>query len=470
MPHELSGGQQQRVALARALAAEPRLILLDEPFSNLDPSIRARVRGEVKQLIHKVGITAVFVTHDQDEALSLADRVAVMIEGRVLQVGTPARGLRRPGDRAVAEFVGQPTSCPARSATATVACELGALPASGAFDGPVDVMVRSEQISPADDGVQRGGRGRALLRPRPVRPCSGCRAARPSAPAGVGLVVAPGDDVQHPRERRGARLPEVVVTCARARGCLRRPATSPRSCCSSRCSRPAIIASIGLRATRGASITGDEPFYLLTTQSLLQDGDLDLRQQYASESYRSFFDHAEPLWRQADPAARRAAAEPARARALGAAHPGLRARRAARARRSRCCCLPRADLRARVRPRRARDGPPLARLARDGGGRALRDRRSSTRPRSTRRCPRPCASSLRCCCCARSPAWPQAVALVGAGLGAGLAGDEVRAARLRGRGVRPVAGAERRARVVRGPRRGQRGRVRWAGTSRRSAR
>src|ERR671914_1894920 len=83
MPHELSGGQQQRVALARALAAEPRLILLDEPFSNLDPSIRARVRADVRALIREVGITAIFVTHDQDEALSLADWVAVMIAGRI---------------------------------------------------------------------------------------------------------------------------------------------------------------------------------------------------------------------------------------------------------------------------------------------------------------------------------------------------------------------------------------------------
>jgi iron(III) transport system ATP-binding protein len=89
MPHQLSGGQQQRVALARALAAEPKLILLDEPFSNLDPSVRARVRGEVKQLLQTVGITAIFVTHDQEEALSLAEQVGVMIDGHILQVGTP---------------------------------------------------------------------------------------------------------------------------------------------------------------------------------------------------------------------------------------------------------------------------------------------------------------------------------------------------------------------------------------------
>ncbi len=97
MPHELSGGQQQRVALARALAPQPDLILMDEPFSNLDPAVRADVRREVRQLIREVGITAVIVTHDQEEALSLAGEVALMMDGEVLQVGTPERDLYAPG-------------------------------------------------------------------------------------------------------------------------------------------------------------------------------------------------------------------------------------------------------------------------------------------------------------------------------------------------------------------------------------
>ncbi len=105
-PHELSGGQQQRVALARALAPDPRIVLLDEPFSNLDAALRTQVRLEVRSILHQAGATAVFVTHDQEEALSLADRVAVMRSGRVLQVGTPADVYSHPEDPFVASFVG----------------------------------------------------------------------------------------------------------------------------------------------------------------------------------------------------------------------------------------------------------------------------------------------------------------------------------------------------------------------------
>ena len=147
MPHELSGGQQQRVALARALASEPKLILLDEPFSNLDPSIRERVRGEVKQLIQSIGITAVFVTHDQEEALSLAEEVAVMIEGRVLQTGSPSEVYLNPVDRAVGEFVGNPNFLPGQLLDSVVETELGRLPVEAGFSGPADVMIRSENLS-----------------------------------------------------------------------------------------------------------------------------------------------------------------------------------------------------------------------------------------------------------------------------------------------------------------------------------
>jgi iron(III) transport system ATP-binding protein len=153
MPHELSGGQQQRVAIARALAAEPRLILLDEPFSNLDPSIRSRVRAEVQALIHQVGITAIFVTHDLDEAYTPPDRVAVMIGGKVLQTGTPREVYGAPATRAVAEFIGQPNFLPGEVRDGAVLSELGPLRVMAPIDGPVDVMVRSEQISPANDGA-----------------------------------------------------------------------------------------------------------------------------------------------------------------------------------------------------------------------------------------------------------------------------------------------------------------------------
>jgi iron(III) transport system ATP-binding protein len=106
-PHQLSGGQQQRVALARALVYSPSVLLLDEPFSNLDAKLRERARAWVKDLQRNLGLTTVFVTHDQDEALSMSDRVAVMSAGEVQQIGTPEEIYRRPANRFVAEFVGR---------------------------------------------------------------------------------------------------------------------------------------------------------------------------------------------------------------------------------------------------------------------------------------------------------------------------------------------------------------------------
>jgi iron(III) transport system ATP-binding protein len=106
-PHELSGGQQQRVALARALVYSPSVLLLDEPFSNLDAKLRIRARSWVKDLQHRLGLTTIFVTHDQDEALSMSDRIAVMSHGEIQQIGTPEDVYRRPTNRFVAEFVGR---------------------------------------------------------------------------------------------------------------------------------------------------------------------------------------------------------------------------------------------------------------------------------------------------------------------------------------------------------------------------
>jgi iron(III) transport system ATP-binding protein len=106
-PHQLSGGQQQRVALARALAYSPSVLLLDEPFSNLDAKLRERARAWVKELQSTLGLTTIFVTHDQDEALSMSDRVAVMNVGEVQQIGTPEEVYRHPANRFVAEFVGR---------------------------------------------------------------------------------------------------------------------------------------------------------------------------------------------------------------------------------------------------------------------------------------------------------------------------------------------------------------------------
>lgn len=106
-PHQLSGGQQQRVALARALTYSPSVLLLDEPFSNLDAKLRERARAWVKELQHRLGLTTIFVTHDQDEALSMSDRIAVMSAGEIQQIGTPEEVYRRPANRFVAEFVGR---------------------------------------------------------------------------------------------------------------------------------------------------------------------------------------------------------------------------------------------------------------------------------------------------------------------------------------------------------------------------
>jgi iron(III) transport system ATP-binding protein len=106
-PHELSGGQQQRVALARAMAPQPRLLLLDEPFSNLDPELRIALRYEVRTIVRRSGITTVLVTHDQSEAFTLADRIAVMHKGRLHQLADPETLYRRPASRFVAGFVGR---------------------------------------------------------------------------------------------------------------------------------------------------------------------------------------------------------------------------------------------------------------------------------------------------------------------------------------------------------------------------
>jgi ABC-type Fe3+/spermidine/putrescine transport system ATPase subunit len=113
-PGQLSGGQQQRVALARALVLNPDILLLDEPLSNLDAKIRVQVRAEIRKLQQELGITTIYVTHDQEEALSLSDRVAVMKDGRVLQVGKPKELYERPRTRFVADFVGTNNLVPGR--------------------------------------------------------------------------------------------------------------------------------------------------------------------------------------------------------------------------------------------------------------------------------------------------------------------------------------------------------------------
>ncbi|MCC2280337.1 ABC transporter ATP-binding protein [Streptomyces sp. ET3-23] len=153
-PHQLSGGQQQRIALARALALRPRVLLLDEPLSALDAKVRLTLREEIRRVQQESGITTVFVTHDQEEALSMADRVAVMRAGRMEQCATPAELYGRPATAFVAEFVGTMSRIPARITGAGTVEVLGRrLPVDGeAPAGPdVDVLVRPEAVRVSAD-------------------------------------------------------------------------------------------------------------------------------------------------------------------------------------------------------------------------------------------------------------------------------------------------------------------------------
>ncbi|MGA2925007.1 MAG: ABC transporter ATP-binding protein [Solirubrobacteraceae bacterium] len=150
-PHQLSGGQQQRVALARALARRPDMVLLDEPFSSLDPALRAGVRADVRALLRSAGATALLVTHDQDEALSLADRVAVIRCGRIRQTDTPQALYDSPADTEVAGFVGEANLIHGEFAGGLVrtalgdlafTCSAGSQPTTGA----AVVLIRPEQV------------------------------------------------------------------------------------------------------------------------------------------------------------------------------------------------------------------------------------------------------------------------------------------------------------------------------------
>ncbi|NEQ28782.1 MAG: ABC transporter ATP-binding protein, partial [Microcoleus sp. SIO2G3] len=163
-PHELSGGQQQRVALARSIAPRPKLLLLDEPLSNLDVQVRLRLRQEIRDILKATQITAIFVTHDQEEALALCDRVAVMQAGQLAQIGTPEQVYREPATRFVAKFVTQANFLPARWHNQAWHTEIGAFAGSSdrealperyrAAEGDTaDLMIRQEEIDLESDAV-----------------------------------------------------------------------------------------------------------------------------------------------------------------------------------------------------------------------------------------------------------------------------------------------------------------------------
>lgn len=157
-PDQLSGGQKQRVALARALAPGPKILLLDEPLSALDAKLRQRMRSELKALQRETGITFVFVTHDQDEALAMSDRIAVMQGGRVQQLGRPEEIYEAPANRFVADFIGGANLIPARIGASGAEAEgLGVVPATGAPGAEVTLAIRPERLAILPAAQQQAG-------------------------------------------------------------------------------------------------------------------------------------------------------------------------------------------------------------------------------------------------------------------------------------------------------------------------
>ncbi|SFB74679.1 iron(III) transport system ATP-binding protein [Halobiforma haloterrestris] len=164
-PDELSGGQQQRIALARSLAPEPEMLLLDEPFSNLDVDLRVEMREEVRRIIKETGVTAVSVTHDQEEALSISDRVAVMNDGNIEQIDTPERVFQQPKSRFVAGFLGHASFLSGEVQGDHVRTAIGRVLRDDVnglahqYDGSrIDLLVRPDDVTafPADDGETNG--------------------------------------------------------------------------------------------------------------------------------------------------------------------------------------------------------------------------------------------------------------------------------------------------------------------------
>ncbi len=157
-PDQLSGGQKQRVALARALAPGPKILLLDEPLSALDAKLRQRMRSELKALQRETGITFVFVTHDQDEALAMSDRIAVMQGGRIQQLGRPEEIYEAPANRFVADFIGGANLIPARIGAGGAEAEgLGVVPAKGAMGAEVTLAIRPERLAILPEAQRQPG-------------------------------------------------------------------------------------------------------------------------------------------------------------------------------------------------------------------------------------------------------------------------------------------------------------------------
>ncbi len=202
-PHQLSGGQQQRVALARALAIEPRVLLLDEPLSALDAKVRLQLREQIRTLQQRLGTTTLFVTHDQEEALSMADRVGVMRAGQLEQVADPAELYSRPATAFVAEFVGTMNRLPGElgggASTVTVLGTTVPAQPGGPDSGPVDALIRPESLTVK---AAEGGNGIVTNRTflgavtRVAVRLSGDTEVSVDVSSAVALEMAPGTAVQ----------------------------------------------------------------------------------------------------------------------------------------------------------------------------------------------------------------------------------------------------------------------------------
>jgi iron(III) transport system ATP-binding protein len=200
-PHELSGGQQQRVALARALAPNPAVVLMDEPFSNLDAALRDMVRTEVKQILRNAKASAIFVTHDQDEAFGLADQVAIMLGSTVVQTGTPEQVYVAPINLDVARFLGEVDILDGEASRGWATCEIGRLQLQGSADltGPVKIAIRPESLrlhpdsGPSAPATVVGSEFRGIYKLVKVRLASGITL---NAVMGLHISVNVGDDVQ----------------------------------------------------------------------------------------------------------------------------------------------------------------------------------------------------------------------------------------------------------------------------------
>jgi iron(III) transport system ATP-binding protein len=201
MPHELSGGQQQRVALARALAPRPAVVLLDEPFSNLDAAMREMVRSDVRDILREAHASAVFVTHDQDEAFGLADQVGIMLDATIVQTGRPEDVYLNPATLGVAQFLGEENILDGVAAEGYVDCELGRLPlgTGASLSGQVKIAVRPETLrlypdsGPSISAEVIGREFRGIYKLVSVRLPSGIQL---SAVMGLHIPVSVGDSVE----------------------------------------------------------------------------------------------------------------------------------------------------------------------------------------------------------------------------------------------------------------------------------